>query len=66
MLDIILIRQCQIVDQADSVLQVDTEKSIPMAGYDHRSIVQYRHKEEQGYRMVKGILHRVVDDATRC
>lgn len=42
---------------------VDNEIRIPMAGYDHRDIVRFKHVDETGYRIAKGYLHKAVKAA---
>ena len=41
------------------------EQLIKMAGYDHRSIVRFKSREESGYRAAVGPLKRAVNDAVR-
>ena len=53
------------MSQADSVLMVDDEKRVPMAGCDHRDIVRFRDVDQEVYKDVVGYLRTAVREALR-
>ena len=53
------------MSQADSVLMVDDEKRVPMAGCDHRDIVRFEDVDQEGYKVVVGYLRTAVREALR-